>query len=294
MQYKITSKWVNMMKRMRINLMIFLLSAMAVCCNKITAPSDEDSNGTEIPDIPSSEKPGEVPPTDGVSEDFSGLMRVGIFGDSISTFGGELSNPDYWEWYPLNDTNVDVDGKEHLAVDSREKTWWWRLIYEHMKAGVLDANNSWSGTKIIHETVNGKGGLPRDSGFVDRINDFNSPDVIIVFGGTNDSLKDTPVGDYQWDVPMEDMNLAQFRSAYVYLVRKLQATYDGVQLILVIGDSLTPEYETSIMEIAEHFSLPYVNLVGENVSKIDSVHPDAEGHELLARKIYNLSRSYLE
>lgn len=79
------------------------------------------------------------------------------------------------------------------------------------------------------------------------------------------------------------------------MVKKLQAAYEGVQLILVIGDRLTEVYADSIMEIAAHFDLPYVNFIGDGdrLPKCATVHPDAVGQKYLAEKIYSTCRNYL-
>ena len=67
-----------------------------------------------------------------------------------------------------------------------------------------------------------------------------------------------------------------------------------MQLVLVIGDRLTSGYETSILDIAEHFDLPCVNFVSDPISRIDSTHPDAKGHEQIARKIYDSCKDCLK
>ena len=53
--------------------------------------------------------------------------KVGVLGDSISTFDGTMCDPDYSPFYPGNDPNVGVNPL--IAVDGKEKTYWWRLIY---------------------------------------------------------------------------------------------------------------------------------------------------------------------
>lgn len=213
-------------------------------------------------------------------------LRVGIMGDSISTFDGALCNPVYTPFYPAADPNVGVN--PDIAVDSKFKTWWWRLIYKYMPNARLDANSSWSGTCVIHEVKKEIG-----AGFVDRVCDFVDPDIIIIHGGTNDRFN-TPLGEYDWDAPVGEGDLTTFRSAYVQLVKMLQSRYDGVQLILIIGDKLTSGYEESVKTIAGHFGLPYVNFVGEDIPKCSGSHPTAPGHDQMASKIWNTCKDYLK
>lgn len=226
------------------------------------------------------------------------MIRVGILGDSISTFEGSMCNPDYKEWYPKSDPNVGVAGKEDIAVNSVEKLWWRILIDEYMNNGILDANSSWSGTRVRSGVESeGYSGKKYQAGFVNRTDDFKDPDVIIIFGGTNDTTKDKGnlIGDYEWDKSINEHNTEEFRSAYVCMIKKLQASYKDVQLILVIGDKLTEVYEDSIIEIAGHFGLPYVNFVGESAKlpKCATVHPDAVGQQYIAQKIFSTCKDYL-
>ena len=213
--------------------------------------------------------------------------RVGILGDSISTFAGVLCNSAYGPFYPNDDPNVGVN--PDLAVDCKEKTWWWRLIYGYMPNAELDANSSWGGTRVVHEVKKDIG-----AGFVDRAYDFVNPDIIIIHGGTNDKNQSTPLGEYDWDAPVGEGDLSCFRSAYVQLVKMLQERYEGVQLILLIGDTLTSGYENSIIEIARHFGLPYVDFVGVTIPKCKGSHPTAQGMSIMAERIYNTCKDYLQ
>ena len=103
--------------------------------------------------------------------------KVSVLGDSYSTFKG--SNPNgYAPFYP--DANNDV--KE---VD---QTWW--SLYIKAKGYELDKNNSWGGT-----TICGTGYFRRDvfdSYFISRVDMLGDPDIIFVFGGTNDAWPGPP------------------------------------------------------------------------------------------------------
>ena len=218
--------------------------------------------------------------------------KVGIMGDSISTFDGTMCNPDYSPYYPQNDPNVGKNPS--IAVDSPEKTYWWRLIHDYMKNGELDVNTSWSGTRVIHEVKTGRqSGKSVNAGFVDRAYDFVDPDIIVIHGGTNDRNQSTPVGEYTWELPIGQNNLGNYRSAYIELIKMLQNRYEGVQIIIIVGDRLTPDYEKSTIAIAEHFGLPYVNFVGETIDKCSGSHPTAPAFDKMAKMIYEQCIDYL-
>lgn len=218
--------------------------------------------------------------------------KVGIMGDSISTFDGTMCNPDYNPFYPGNDPNVTANPS--IAVDSKEKTYWYRLIYNYMQNGELDVNTSWSGTRVIHEVKTGRqSGKSIGAGFVDRAYDFVDPDIIIIHGGTNDRNQSTPVGEYTWDLPIGQGNLGNYRSAYIELIKMIQNRYEGVQIILIIGDRLTTDYEKATIAIAEHFGLPYVNFVGVTIDKCSGSHPTAPAFDKMASMIYEQCIDYL-
>ena len=218
--------------------------------------------------------------------------KVGVMGDSISTFEGTMCNPDYSPYYPGNDPNVSANPS--IAVNSKEKTYWWRLIYDYMKNGELDVNTSWSGTRVIHEVKTGRqSGKSIGAGFVDRAYDFVDPDIIIIHGGTNDRNQSTPVGEYTWDLPIGQGNLGNYRSAYIELIKMLQNRYEGVQIIIIVGDRLTLEYERATTEIAKHFGLPYVNFVGVTIDKCSGSHPTAPAFDKMASMIYEQCIDYL-
>lgn len=218
--------------------------------------------------------------------------KVGVMGDSISTFDGTMCNPDYSPYYPGNDPNVTANPS--IAVNSKEKTYWWRLIYDYMKNGELDVNTSWSGTRVIHEVKTGRqSGKSIGAGFVDRAYDFVDPDIIIIHGGTNDRNQSTPVGEYTWDLPIGQGNLGNYRSAYIELIKMIQNRYEGVQIIIIVGDRLTLDYERATVAIAEHFGLPYVNFVGVTIDKCSGSHPTAPAFDKMASMIYEQCIDYL-
>lgn len=218
--------------------------------------------------------------------------KVGVMGDSISTFDGTMCNPDYSPYYPGNDPNVTANPS--IAVNSKEKTYWYRLIYDYMKNGELDVNTSWSGTRVIHEVKTGRqSGKSIGAGFVDRAYDFVDPDIIIIHGGTNDRNQSTPVGEYTWDLPIGQGNLGNYRSAYIELIKMIQNRYEGVQIIIIVGDRLTLDYERATIAIAEHFGLPYVNFVGVTIDKCSGSHPTAPAFDKMASMIYEQCIDYL-
>ena len=68
---------------------------------------------------------------DFANPDVQPTRKVGVLGDSISTFDGTMCNDEYSPFYPGSDPNVGTNPDK--AVDCKEKTYWWRVIYERMQ-----------------------------------------------------------------------------------------------------------------------------------------------------------------
>ena len=108
--------------------------------------------------------------------------KVSILGDSYSTFQGV--NPEgYNPFYP-NDRN---------DVTEVSQTWW--DLYIKAKGYELDKNDSWGGSTICG-TGYGRMDASRNN-FISRVDRLGNPDIIFIFGGTNDAWANAPLGEYQ-------------------------------------------------------------------------------------------------
>ena len=228
------------------------------------------------------------------------VRKVAILGDSISTFDvtGDNRIINYNPYYYVGRQN---GSGEVCDVDGKEKTWWWKTIYDYSSSCTLDVNSSWQGTRVVHEIKSStKLGLTDvGAGFVDRCYDFKDPDIVIIHGATNDMNQSTPLGDYDFDVPMGQLDESCFRSALVKTVKKIMTRYPGVEIIFVIGDfrgvASGVNYEQSIIAVADHFGFPYVDFYqsGYNPPKFDGSHPNAAYFDEMARTICQTCADYL-
>ena len=212
--------------------------------------------------------------------------RLGIIGDSISTFEGIIPS-DHRKYYPTSGCDVD----------SWEKTYWGQLITRYWNCE-LDMNTSWSGSSV----ASGKAGSVRTP-FVDpdRLNKFKDPDCIILFGGTNDAIVSNEIGqgEFCYDTPLDEVNhYRRFRDAYIYVIRYLLQKFPDVQIICIIGTDVTGDYGTSVETIAKHYNLPCVDFRADKgagkVSIFSGSHPDAAGHAYKARRIYEETLSLFQ
>lgn len=217
-------------------------------------------------------------------------QRLGIIGDSISTFQGIIPS-NHRAYY----TDPPASGCD---VTTWQKTYWGLLINDYWKCE-LDVNTSWSGSSV----ADGKEGSVRTP-FVDhsRLDLFKNPDTVILFGGTNDAIASNGIGlgEFNYDTPLAQMNTTKrFRDAYIYVIRYLQEKFPDVRIICIIGTDITGDYGTSVETIAKHFNLPIVDFRGEKnvagkVTIYSGSHPDAAGHAYKARKIYEETLSLFQ
>lgn len=131
----------------------------------------------------------------------SGFGKLLILGDSYSTFKGYIS-PECEHWYDENPRGAN-------GVNRVEQTWWHQLISQTDTEMLL--NCSWSGTTICHTGYTGDCSYKSFVGRLERLieEDYfaqHTADTVIVFGGTNDSWADSPIGELKYaDWQREDL-----------------------------------------------------------------------------------------
>ena len=213
----------------------------------------------------------------------SSPVRIGLIGDSISTFAGWI--PDGYVAYYPNST---------ATIKEVEQTYWYRLIYDLMPNAVLDRNIAYSATRL---TKSGVGNDKDLNDFITRVEQtgFDNPDIVLIHGGTNDRRvtmeTHVPLGEYDYDLPYDELDRFGFRPSYIYLVRKIMELYPGVKIVCIIGDTLNTEkymaLADSIREIAAHYDCPVVNFPYA-IDSHDGTHPSAVGAEYMADRIYDV------
>ena len=120
------------------------------------------------------------------------LNNVMIFGDSYSTFAGCI--PEGYAVYYSGHRDREPD------IDSADQSWWGRLINE--TGATLVRNDSWSGSTVGFTGYNGAD-TSKTSSFIYRLKKLtaegffekNKIDTVFVFGGTNDSWSNAPLGE---------------------------------------------------------------------------------------------------
>ena len=184
--------------------------------------------------------------------------KVSILGDSYSTFQGV--NPEgYNPFYP-NDRN---------DVTEVSQTWW--DLYIKAKGYELEKNDSWGGSTICG-TGSGRMDASRNN-FISRVDRLGDPDIIFIFGGTNDAWANAPLGEYKWSDWTKD-DCKSFRPAMACLIDMLKKQYPKSQLYSILNSELRDEFNESMREVCKHCDVQLIEL--HDIDKQNG-HPSIAG-----------------
>lgn len=204
-------------------------------------------------------------------------IRFSILGDSFSAFEGYVDpeTNDVWSAYPK------------IGVKEPEQMWWHQVAVE--TGWVLDKNNSFSGSLVCNFDPNNYYGA---HSYLRRMDSLGSPDVILVFGATNDIYNRVPLGDYLYDDWTEEQ-LCTFRPAMAYLLDNLKRLYPLAEIYVMvdmelciddhdIDDAEREAYIESMHRIANRYHVRSIDIYG--IHK-DWWHPNAQGQEDIATQV---------
>jgi hypothetical protein len=205
------------------------------------------------------------------------MKNVLILGDSYSTFAGYV--PEGYEIYYSHAEKAETD------VRNVEETWWHRLSAEMDLNIVL--NESWAGTTLCHTGY--KGDCSKTSSFIYRLEKLiaenffekNDIDTVFVFGCTNDSWANSPLGeiklgDYQAD------DLFFVCPAIGYLVSRLKEIMPDGNIVFIINTNIKAEIKEAVKAVSDHNGTTYVEL-----SRIDKLcgHPTVKGMREITEQV---------
>lgn len=192
--------------------------------------------------------------------------KVSILGDSYSTFVGTIPSH-YAPFYP-NDRN---------DVTKVEQTWW--SLYIKAMGYQLEKNDSWSGSTICGI---GYGGMDSSrNNFISRVDSLGNPDIIFVFGGTNDAWANSPIGEYKYADWTKD-DCKNFRPALACLLDKLQKRYPKASIYSLLNSELREPINESMREICKHYNIPLIEL--HDIDKQNG-HPSVKGMQSICNQL---------
>ncbi len=219
--------------------------------------------------------------------DYNGKI-ISILGDSISTYAGYIPTADGYNLEHLARYPQDnlFSGVEH--------TWWMQVI-ESLGAK-LGINDSWRGTTLDAKNATDATSISN----LQRIKNLGAngtPDVILLFGGTNDYGQLSNVDTFDPNkIPREvDLTTIQWKSlsqALVSTIMRIEHFYPDAQLVVMLPTFTKSYYSNTkltngnktMIDVCKHFGLPYVDLTtcGISTSHLpDGIHPNKEGMDLI-------------
>ncbi len=200
---------------------------------------------------------------------------VSILGDSYSTFEGYLEPDTNYVWY------FDYRARTNTDVTKVTQTWWHQLISS--KGWRLLKNNSFSGSTICN-TGYRQEDVTRNS-FLARMDNLGgAPDIIYIFGGTNDAWANSPIGEYKYE-GWNKQDLYSFRPAMAYMLHHMTNRYLNTQIIFILNSELKEEVNESVRTICKHYNVKLVEL--HDIAK-QGGHPSIAGMKAIADQLKNV------
>ncbi len=197
------------------------------------------------------------------------LGNVLIFGDSYSTFLDYIPAGYNAYYYPAGNPQTDVRFVE--------ETWWHQLLNETQSTLLL--NDSWSGSTVCNTGYNGD--CSKTNSFIYRFEKYkadgffekNQIDTVFVFGGTNDSWANSPLGEIKFDNITKD-DLFCVLPAMSYFLKSISETLPSAKIYCLINTDLKSEISSGYNEIAKHYGVTPIEF--EFIDKQNG-HPTIKG-----------------
>ncbi|NLV52964.1 MAG: hypothetical protein GXY64_06835 [Bacteroidales bacterium] len=209
--------------------------------------------------------------TFGVSFAQGGYRKsVSVIGDSYSTFEGFM--PEGYEIFYRSGRQIGDND-----VVKVEQMWWHQLIKKN--GWKLDINNSFSGSTISSSGYNGADYTSRS--FVTRMSNMGNPDIIFIFGATNDSWVPAPIGDYKYEGWTKE-DLKAFRPSLCKMLDFMTKRYLNTDIYFLLNSELSADINTSVKAICEHYHIPVIEL--HDIEKKMN-HPSAAGMTAIADQV---------
>lgn len=198
--------------------------------------------------------------------------NVMIFGDSYSTYKGYI--PEGYAVYYSGNRTTPPD------LSDVTKTWWHQVIEE--SGSNLVQNNSWSGSTICY-TGYGYTDRSKSSSFIYRLERMieegffkkNKIDTVFVFGGTNDSWSQAPIGQAQYSDWSHD-SLFFVLPAVCYFLNRLKETLPEATIVCMINNGINGHIQQEMAKICEYYGVKCVSYVGKPIEKVNG-HPTEQG-----------------
>ena len=197
-------------------------------------------------------------------------LRISILGDSYSTYQNYIPEGNaIWYFEPMDAKNTDVS-------DVRQ-TWWWQVV----KNGgyLLEKNESYSGATICYTGYNDEDYSERS--FITRLPRVGSPDILLIFGNTNDCWCGAKMGEYVYN-GWKRADLYTYRPALAKLLNDALSRYPNVRIYFIMNTDLRKDIVESTMTICKYYGIPVIEL--KDIEK-KSGHPNQKGMKAISEQV---------
>lgn len=204
-----------------------------------------------------------------------------IIGDSYSTYKGCIPE-NYAVYYTPDGWGEDII----VNKMKQEETWWSRMLA--LTDATILQNNSWSGATICYTGYDGCD-CSMSSSFIYRYRELykkgfftqNRVDTLFVFGGTNDSWSNAPLGEMKFS-DFHEKDLYSVLPAICYFMKTLKEELTDTRIVFIANCDIKEEIITGMKTAAEHFGIELIELSG--VDKING-HPTPLGMEQICKQV---------
>lgn len=204
----------------------------------------------------------------------SAQAKFSVLGDSYSTFAGHVTPEWNHVWYP----NDNSKSKTPNDVTDVNQTWW--KIIDNTPEYDLLVNNSFSGSTISTHGYSDADFASR-AYFTRAYNLGENPDIILVFGGTNDSWIGVEPGKNMF-AGWTKQDVHTFRPAFCKLMMELQNAYPEARIVNITNSELSDAITNAMAELCEAFGVENVML--HDIDK-QLGHPSQSGMKAIAEQV---------
>jgi lysophospholipase L1-like esterase len=209
------------------------------------------------------------------------MKNILILGDSYSTY--EHYIPEGYAFYYCSQGREQGPAVTKMKL---EETWWQQVVKGI--DGNLLLNNSWSGSTIGY-TGYDKVDCSKINSFIYRFRQLkeegffqkNQVDTVFVFGGTNDSWSDAPLGEMKLS-NWEEKDLYFVLPAICHLMKALKDELPNAEIYFLINTELKPEIEECVEKAGEYYGVQTIRL--QNIEK-ECGHPNPTGMNAIAEQV---------
>lgn len=207
-----------------------------------------------------------------------------IFGDSYSSFIDDIVYSEC-AYYGIEET-ADIVG---TVIDSEDM---WYSIVEEKLGWEMVRNDSVSGSCLSYSYYGDERNDPTGKSFITRIIDrfegsgseLEDPDVIFIFGGTNDNWANAPLGEVMYsDWTDEGLNSILPAACFIFDYISNQAPDTEIVFIMNTFDD-NIEMTEKMKEVCEYYGVTCVDWCEGAVEK-ESLHPTIDGMVSIADNI---------